>query len=506
MHPLRTSIFSVFLFLIAAADAETAQWSQFRGPNGSGVADSFRPPLDFDATKPAWKTTIAPGHSSPVVWDDKLFVTAVDKNRLVTIALDCQSGEILWEKQTPETRLENIHEANSFASSTPCADEERVYAYFGSYGLLCYDHDGNLLWQRPIATPKSMYGMSTSPILYKNLLILVLDNDANLPNSQVSLSKIIALNRETGALVWEAPRPYNRSSWSTPIVWNNDQETVLAVIGNGRAYAYDPLSGAEKWYVNGFSRETIAVPIAGDGQVYFSASRQGGWGDSQLDPEPFWEAALAFDQDGDLRIGRDEITQHFTIPFRPELPPGHPGFGMPLPNDPDRRKERQQSLFNMRDRDKDGFWTKEEFVKDMSVGRGRPNLAAVESGGIGDVTQSHVAWNLRSGIPEIPSPIYYSKRIYLVRSGGILSCVNTDDGNVIYRERLGAMGQYRASPIIANGHLLVVSDRGVVSVLGTGDVFGIVHQVDLGEPVPATPAVDKNTLYIRTEDGIVAFR
>ena len=89
---------------------------------------------------------------------------------------------------------------------------------------------------------------------------------------------------------------------------------------------------------------------------------QGGRGDLKLDPEPFWRAMLQFDRNGDGRIGRDEITEDFTLPLRPELPPGHPGFGMPLPGDPVKRKEAQLKIFDWRDKTHDGFWTKEEFV------------------------------------------------------------------------------------------------------------------------------------------------
>lgn len=501
------SFISIFVLLQAGnVTAESAPWNQFRGPNGSGVANAFKPPLAFDASKPAWKTPLPSGHSSPVVSEGKIFVTGLRGKQFVTIALDSETGSVRWERNAPLVPLENVHTASSPASSTPCADDSRVYVYFGSYGLLCYDHDGNDVWTKEIPTPKSMYGTSTSPILHGELLILVLDDDANLEGSRLSRSRIVALNRKTGDLVWATSRPYNRSGWSTPMIWTHQGESVLAVIGNGRAYAYDPINGEAKWYVNGFSRETIAVPVAGDGQLYFSASRQGGWGDSEIDPGPFWEAALAFDVDGDGRVGREEISEHFTIPFRPELPPGHPGFGMPLPGDPEKRLERQRGLFDMRDQNKDGFWTKDEFNKDMQVGRGTPNLAAVKPGGTGDVTDTHVAWNLRTGIPEIPSPIHHKGRLYLVRSGGVLSCVNAESSELIYKERLGAMGQYAASPVIANDHLFFVSNRGVISIVKSGDRFDLVHQTDLGVEVPATPALDQETLYVRTVDGLVAFR
>ena len=497
-------------FLVAVSGhvgaAEGIHWNRFRGPNGSGVVNSFRPPAKIQADRPAWRTEIPRAHSSPVLWGDRLFVTGVAAGRLVTMGLDAQSGKKLWTASLPKVELARVHKAGSNAASTPCADSSRVCAYFGSFGLVCYDHDGREQWRRPIPTPKSMYGMSTSPILHDGSLILVLDDDNNLKGSRLSRSKIVALDCENGKTVWETGRPYNRSGWSTPAIWKHQGGTDVAVLGNGRAYGYDAGTGEERWYVNGFSRETIATPVIGGGRLHLSASRQGGWGDAEIDPLPFWEAVQPFDANKDSRIGQDEISKDFTIPFRPELPIGHPGFGMPLPQDPKRRKQRQLGLFGWRDKNRDGFWTKEEFMKDMMVGRGRPNLASIKPGGQGDITESHTAWNLRSGIPEIPSPIYHLDRLYLVRAGGVLSCVNAADGELIYRERLGASGQYSPSPVIANNLLYLVSARGVITVVKAGDEFEVEHQVDLKAAVPTTPAIDANTLYVRTEKELIAFR
>jgi outer membrane protein assembly factor BamB len=486
--------------------AQSAHWNQFRGPNGSGALPGARPPIRFDGAKPTWTANVPPAHSSPVIWADRIFLTGVENGRLVTLALNASDGKRLWLRSTPKVDLAKVHRAGSNAASTPCADAERVYSYFGSFGLICHDHDGKELWHRTMLTPKSMYGMSTSPILHDGKVVLVLDNDNNLKGSRLSRSTIVAFSCETGKTVWETGRPYNRSGWSTPVVWSHKSGTDIAVLGNGRAYGYDAASGEERWYVNGFSRETIATPVIGNDRLHLSASRQGGWGDADVDPLPFWKAVLPFDKNGDGRIGRDEITRNFTIPFRPELPIGHPGYGLPLPEDPKRRHQRQLTVFNWRDKNKDGFWTKSEFMEDMKVGRGHPNFAAINPGGRGDITESHTAWNLRTGIPEIPSPLYHDGRLYLIRAGGVLTCVKADTGEVIYRERLGAAGQYSPSPIIANGHLFIVSSRGILSVVKAGDDFEVVQQTDLRSEIPATSALDRDTIYLRTTSSLVSFR
>jgi outer membrane protein assembly factor BamB len=337
-------------------------------------------------------------------------------------------------------------------------------------------------------------------------VIVVLDNEANLPNGRLSQSKMIAVDKLTGKIAWETPRPLNRSGWSTPMIWDHGSRKDLVVMGNGRLSGYDPSTGEEAWFVNGFSRETIAVPVSGGGHLFASAARLGGDGDAQPDPAPFWNAVLQFDRDEDNRLGHSEMTGSFTFPLRPELPVGHPGFGIPLPQDETRRRRRLDGMFARVDKDKDGFWTKDEFVGSMSFRRGRPVLMAIRPGGKGDITDSHVSWQVHRGIPEIPSPIFYDNRLFLVRKGGIVSAVDATSGKILYRERLGATGQYSASPVVANGHLYLVSNQGLVSVVRPGDRFQLVHQHDLQKPVVATPAFDESTIYIRTAEELLAFR
>jgi outer membrane protein assembly factor BamB len=279
----------------------------------------------------------------------------------------------------------------------------------------------------------------------------------------------------------------------------------LIVLGSGRMCGYDPRTGAEKWFVSGFARETAVAPATGNGLIYAS-SAMGGITEENPDPEPLWRAMLYFDANGDGRIAREEMTEHFTFPLRPEVPPTHPGFGIPVPSDPERRAERQRGIFAGMDRDGDGFWTREEFVKNLGPRPFKPWLAAIRPGGTGDATETHIAWELKRSIPEIPSPIFYENQLYLVRNGGILACVDASTGKMIYDERLGAGGQYSASPVIANGHVYLVSNKGVVTVVKAGAEFARAHQYDVCESVFVTPGIDGNSIYVRGEGNLWAFR
>ena len=247
----------------STAFADESAWNQFRGPGGSGVAASAKPPTDPGADNVAWSVAVPPGHSSPVLAGDRIFLTAVDEGKLVTLAFSATNGKQVWRRPCPPAPREQVHVAGSPAASTPCTDGQRVYVYFGSYGLICYDLEGKELWKKAIATPKSLYGMTASPIVHDDLLYMVLDDDANMADSRLSKSKVIALNKTDGKLVWETPRPFHRSGWSTPAIWKHKDGVELVVLGNGQLRGYDARTGEELWHVNGFSRETIRALLEG---------------------------------------------------------------------------------------------------------------------------------------------------------------------------------------------------------------------------------------------------
>ena len=215
---------------------------------------------------------------------------------------------------------------------------------------------------------------------------------------------------------------------------------------------------------------------------------------------------IRFDKNGDGKLERNEMTGRFTFPIRPELPLGHPGYGIPLPDDPKRRQERLDGMFRGVDRNRDRFWTKEEFIGNMRGGRGKPLLIAIRPGGQGDITDTHLDWELNRSIPEIPSPLHYNGLMYMVRNGGLLAAVNATNGKLLFRERISAPGQYSASPIGANGHIFLSSNRGVITTVKNDREFSIAHQHDLQDTIHATPAIDKNTLYVRTKKSLWAFR
>jgi outer membrane protein assembly factor BamB len=465
-------------------------WNQFRGPNGQGAVQAEHIPVHFgpDANV-VWKTAIPAGHSSPVVWNDRIFLSASDpanEKELVTLAIDRGDGNILWRQSVQARTVVRFHPLNHPASSTPAADDTHVYVYFGTYGLLCYDHAGNELWQRQIDTPRSKYGMATSPILHGDTVILALDGDGG-------SSRLLAVHRDTGQTVWEQPRPLFSAGWSTPMIWRHGDREELVVLGSKRLTSYDPSTGEEIWWAGGFPPEAVSVPVAGDGLLFASAAALGGRGDDELDAVSTWKTTIEeFDRNRDNQIQRDEMTKGFAFIQRPELPKDHPGYGLPVRD--------MDVLLRIFDHDKNRIISEAEWMRTMSgfAAHSRPYLVAIRPGAKGDARISHLAWEGRRGIPETPSLLYCRGRLYLLRDGGQLTCLEAATGRELFRERIGASGQYIASPIVAADLLIAASVRGVVTVVQIDDELKILARNNLGEKIFATPAVAGNRLYVRT--------
>ncbi len=487
----------VLLFNMTANGRQgKANWNQFRGPNGQGVAHEDSIPVQFGPdTNVLWKTAIPPGHSSPVIWNNRIFLTAIepDNNKeLITLAIDRREGKILWRQIVQTETIGRFHPFNNPASSTPAADEKHVYVYFGTYGLLCYDHAGNKIWQRKIDTPKSKYGMATSPILYEDKVIMVLDGDGG-------SSRLLAVDCGTGETVWEQPRSLFKAGWSTPTIWRHGDAEELVVSGSKRLTSYDPSTGAEIWWAGGLPQETVSVPVTGDGLVFASGAALGGRGDDKLDSAGTWKYTIEqFDRNNDNQIQRDEMNEGFAFIQRPELPKDNPGYGLPVRN--------MDTLLRIFDHDKNRIISEAEWMQTMSgfAAISRPNLMAIRPGAKKDARESHVAWEIQRGIPETPSLLYCSGKLYLLRDGGVLTCLEASTGKEFFRQRIGVAGQYTASPIAAGDKIIAASVRGVVTVIQIDEELKVMAKNDFGEKIFASPAIAQNKIYLRTAGHLYA--
>lgn len=418
-------------------------------------------------------------------------LTAIDGENLVTIGLDTATGNERWRQVAPAAGLEKVHAFSSPATPTPLAADDRFVVYFGSFGLLCYDADGKELWRHALPTPRSQYGTSSSPIRVRDTVVVVLDSDDR-------ASRMLAVNLADGSLAWEKPRPLATAGWSTPVLWEHAHGSEIVVLGARRLMAYESGTGADAWWLDGYSPETIGVPVLGDGLLFVSSSGLAG-----PPTEGFksmnWEEMLPLDGNRDGLIQREEIPENFRFTLRPELPEDHPGRHLPVPF---------HRLFGNVDGNQDGALSEEEFQTFVNQwgARAKPSLRAIRPGGRGDITTTHVAWESNRGIPEIPSPLYHRGRLYLVRDGGFITCVRAATGELLYQERVGAPGSYSASPVMAGNHVYVASHNGVVTCLAADkDELEILARNELGEKIWATPALGDGVIYVRTEGQLHAF-
>jgi outer membrane protein assembly factor BamB len=284
--------------VVLTSTAGAANWPQWRGPGGTGVSAEKNLPAEWGPAKNIrWKTPLAGrGHSSPVVWENKIFLTtaiegdvvpgakaiihmddgkpflhpdsvgADRKHTFKVICLNADTGKILWEQTAFEgTPYDDRHRKSSFASSTPATDGKLVYAFFGTEGLFAYDVNGKLAWKANLGKLGTLgMGTGTSPILHENLVIVQCDEESG------AASFIVALDKKSGKEVWRTPRKV-QASWATPILVAGSGRTELITSGNETVIAYDPATGKELWRHKGVASNAIPSPVANQQMVFVSA-------------------------------------------------------------------------------------------------------------------------------------------------------------------------------------------------------------------------------------------
>ena len=288
-------ILAIFAVLGLAAGTAAQNWPTFRGTQASGVADGANPPVSWDLGKSrnlVWKTEI-PGlaHSSPIVFGDRVFVTTaissdanavfrhglfgdvepstdLSKHTWRVYCLDRKTGKILWEEIAHEgVPKSKRHPKSSQASSTPATDGQHVVAFFGSEGLYTYSVDGKLLWKQDLGVlnagwfydPDYEWGVGSSPIIYKGMVIVQCDIQKD--------SFLAAFNVNDGKLIWKTPRS-ELPSWGTPTVYEGSTRAELITNGTKGIRGYDPMTGKQLWQITGHNSEiTSTTPIIAGGLI-----------------------------------------------------------------------------------------------------------------------------------------------------------------------------------------------------------------------------------------------
>ncbi|MGZ0165010.1 MAG: outer membrane protein assembly factor BamB family protein [Planctomycetales bacterium] len=492
MFRARISLSIVLLSVVGLSQraALAEDWPHFRGPNSAGVSADSKPlPAEFSAEKNVrWSEKLGDGIGCPVVAAGRVFTSAmVDDKTMGLYAFDAASGKQLWLRKWPIGDIAPVHKTNSHAATTPAADAERVYFYFATLGMVALDaKSGADVWHKPLPVPYFVFkwGAGMSPVLYKDLLLFVQDDDL--------APAFYAFDKRTGKVRWKDDRNDMAVNYSHPVICETDHGDEIVVAGTGLLVGYDPKNGKRLWSAKTLLRNIKTTPVVKDGVIYISL-QSGGIANQ-------WLASVdqADTGDSDGKLTKEEVQA-----FVGDRPVPEAFF---------------KKTFDKGDANGDGVLEGAELDAAFlhpdnlagasfdSAEAAAEYILAVRGGGRGDVTATHVLWkHPTKHTDHIVSPLITDGRMLLIKGGGIATCFDTKGGESLYGPvRIQNAGNYFASPVLADGKIFVAGENGNVVVLRNSAELDILSVNDLGSPVLGTPAVADGTIYFRTRDGLLA--
>ncbi len=457
-----------------AAIAGAADTSYFRSDEGIGSAAAGPLPDHFDAPDALrWRVSLDSGHATPILVNGRIFLTSYrpESKELATVALDEKTGQTLWRHAVVPERIEQTHPIGSPATATPASDGRRLYVFFGSYGLIGYDLEGNKLWENRVGPFRDEYGAGSSPILVDGKIILNQDHDID--------SFLAAYDGATGKSLWKTARPDAVRSYSTPAVWTHDGRTELLVAGALELAAYDPANGEKRWWVNGLARIVIPTPIPAGAMIYMASWAPGGDVGRRLALDS-WPAALAkWDRNHDGNLSAAEIDDREVL-----------------------------DRFYRMDLDQSGVLDENEWNRHAEVFRRAQNaiLALKPSSARGELGEDAVLWKYQRGIPYVATPLMDNGILWMVKDGGIVTKLDAAGGKVLQEERVVGIGNYFASPVCGDGKVYFASESGVVTVVVNGREWKVISSHDFHEKIYATPLIDHDRIFFRSEQALYCFR
>jgi len=469
-QPILVTLTCALVWMLGASTRGESD-SYFRRDGGVADDDKRSLPEQFDSKKGfLWRQELPRGNSTPCVHGDFVFLTTHQDQELATVCLDRLTGKVRWKRVIPTSKLEPFHRVGSPASCTPACDGKRVYTFFGSYGLLCYDLDGKPLWERPLGPFQNEFGASSSPILVDGKVILNEDHDIN--------SFLIAIDQKTGDRVWKVARDEFARSYSTPIIWEAGGSKQLVVAGALQLVGYDLKDGSKRWWINGLARIVNPTPVKAEGMLYVASWTLGGGESGRISMEPWPVARQKWDKNDDGKIVQAE-----------------------LPKGPVLRR------FFRIDLNQDGGLDESEWTKHARLFELAQNsIMAVRPGGTGNLTKTNVVWRYRRELPNCPSPLAYRGVIYTVKNGGIVTSLDTQRGQLLKRGRIRGQSDYYASPVAGDGKVYLAGEQGMVTVLQAAPKWKILSSHDFGERIMATPVIADGSIYLRTDVALYCFR
>lgn len=413
------------------------------------------------------------GHSTPLLSGSRIFLTTFNEARkeLATAAHDLEDGRELWRRPVAVTQIEAFHRtAGSAAQTTPACDGQRVYSFFGSYGLVCHDHQGNLIWQHRMGPFQDEYGSGSSPVLADGKLFILQDHDVD--------SFLMAFEAATGKVLWRVARPDAVRSYSTPVIWRNGSDTQLLVAGALELAAHNPETGQRLWWMNGLARIVIPAPVVSGNTIFMASWAPGGDAGRRVQLDA-WSSALGnWDANSDGRLSRKEINN-------PEV---------------------LDRFFRM-DIDQNGTLDQSEWERHARFfNQARNSVFAIRPGSVrGELDQEKVLWRNTRGVPYVSTPVVDSGILWMVKDGGIVTKLDVTTGSILQEERLPGGGSYFASPVAAGGKILFASEQGVLSIVANAREWKLISSHAFQERIHATPVVSSSGVLIRTDKALYRY-
>jgi outer membrane protein assembly factor BamB len=458
------------LLAIAPAALTGADWPQFRGPNARGFSETTNLPVEFGPAKNViWKTELPAGHSSPVLTADRIFVTGFDAQKLYVIAMERAGGKILWRREVPRPRKQELHKSNSPASPSVATDGKNTFAFFTDFGLISHGPDGEERWRAPLGPFNNPFGLGASPVLAAGKVIQICDSESG--------SFLVAVDQSTGKQVWRVERPDVTRGFSTPLVYQpKDGGLQVLIAGTNRFIAYEVETGNEIWSVRGLTWQMKPTPVI-DGDIAYVLGWAGGADQgSQENIPPLEEILKEHDADKDGKLAVAEAPLRY-------------------------KRDLAESDF-----DHDGFYNPREWDKFIEKRSSVNSVMAVRLGGRGDMTERNVIWRYYKSLPNATSPLLYRNVLYLVKEGGILTALDAATGTVLKQGRLrGALDFFYSSPVGADGKIYAASESGQVAVIKAGADWEVLAVNEMDDTVYATPAPVDERLYLRTRGALYCF-
>ena len=421
-------------------------------------------------TNVAWATELPTGKSSPALTRTRIFLTGHADGRLLTMALDRAGGKLLWTREAPSRRLEKMHQLNDEASSSPVTDGDNVYVFFGGYGLISYDADGNERWRRAMGPFTNFHGMGASPVFVDGKVLMVVDQDQG--------AHVLAVDAGSGETLWRTERPDMVHSFSTPGLYQpQDGPAELIVPGSYQMVSYAVEDGAELWRYRGLTYQVKSNPVIVGDLLYFNGWAPGGEPAERLILPPFAEALAQLDKNNDGELSKDEVPA--------EWQPGN---------------------WDMQDLNKNGTFDAKDWQYYSQRRTSTNSTLALRLGGRGDITESHLLWQAQRNMPDVPGVLLYQGVLYLIKNGGILTTLNPEDGSLLWQGRVReALDNYYASPVAGDGKVYLASEKGLVTILKPGARPEPLRTADFGEAIFATPALADGRIYLRTRTKLFCF-